>query len=34
MLRETDLVLRGFTTDKKPLKDHIKAVGHKNHLTM
>ncbi len=28
-LRETDLVLRGLTIDKKPLKDHIEAVGHK-----
>ncbi|NLL63147.1 MAG: Fic family protein [Ruminococcaceae bacterium] len=28
-LRETDLVLRGFTVDQKPLKDHIEAVGHK-----
>ena len=28
-LRETDLVLRGFTIDKKPLKDHMEAVGHK-----
>lgn len=28
-LRETNLVLRGLTIDKKPLKDHIEAVGHK-----
>ena len=28
-LRETDLVLRGITIDKKPLKDHMEAVGHK-----
>lgn len=28
-LRETDLVLRGLTIDRKPLKDHIEAVGHK-----
>lgn len=28
-LRETDLVLRGLTIDKKPLKDHLEAVGHK-----
>ena len=28
-LRETDLVLRGLTIDKKPLKDHLDAVGHK-----
>jgi Fic family protein len=28
-LRETDLVLRGFTIDQKPLKDHMEAVGHK-----
>ena len=34
-LRETDLVLRGLTIDKKPLKDHMEAVGHKeafNHV--
>ena len=29
-LRETDLVLRGLTIDKKPLKDHMEAVGHKD----
>ncbi len=29
-LRETDMVLRGLTIDKKPLKDHIEAVGHKD----
>ncbi len=28
-LRETDLVLRGLTIDKKPLKDHMEALGHK-----
>ncbi len=28
-LRETDLVLHGLTIDKKPLKDHLEAVGHK-----
>ena len=28
-LRETDMVLRGLTIDKKPLKDHIEAVSHK-----
>lgn len=28
-LRETDLVLRGLTIDKKPLKDYMEAVGHK-----
>lgn len=28
-LRETDLVLRGMTVDRKPLKDHMEAVGHK-----
>lgn len=28
-LRETDLVLRGITIGKKPLKDHMEAVGHK-----
>ncbi len=28
-LRETDLVLRGLTIDRKPLKDHIEALGHK-----
>lgn len=29
-LRETDMVLRGLTIDKKPLKDHMGAVGHKD----
>ncbi len=29
-LRETDMVLRGLTVDKKPLKDHMEAVGHKD----
>ena len=28
-LRETNMVLRGLTIDKKPLKDHMEAVGHK-----
>lgn len=28
-LRETDLVLRGLTIDRKPLRDHLEAVGHK-----
>lgn len=28
-LREIDLVLRGLTIGKKPLKDHMEAVGHK-----
>ncbi|WP_310604471.1 Fic family protein [Anaerosporobacter sp.] len=29
-LRETDMVLRGLTIDKKPLKDHLEAVGQKD----
>jgi len=28
-LRETDMVLRGLTIERKPLKDHMEAVGHK-----
>ena len=28
-LRETDMVLKGLTIDKKPLKDHLEAIGHK-----
>ena len=28
-LRETDMVLRGLTIDRKPLKEHMEAVGHK-----
>ena len=28
-LRGTDMALRGLTIDKKPLKDHMEAVGHK-----
>jgi Fic family protein len=28
-IRETDMVLRGLTIDKKPLKDHLEAIGHK-----
>ena len=31
-LRETELVLRGVTIDKKPLKEHLEAVGHKDAL--
>ncbi len=27
-LRETDMVLRGLTIDRNPLKDHMEAVGH------
>ena len=33
-LWETDLVLRGFAVDKKPLKDHLDVVGHKERLTL
>lgn len=29
-LRETDMVLRGLTIDRKPLKDHMEAVGHRD----
>ena len=29
-LQETALVLEGITIDKKPLKDHLEAVGHKD----
>ena len=29
-LRETALVLEGVTIDKKPLKDHLEAVGHRD----
>ena len=29
-LRETALVLEGVTIDKKPLKDHFEAVGHRD----
>ena len=28
-LRETDMVLRGLTVEKKPLKEHLEAIGHK-----
>lgn len=28
-LRETDMVLKGLTIDKKPLKDHLEVIGHK-----
>lgn len=29
-LRETALVLEGITIDKKPLKEHLEAVGHRD----
>ncbi len=29
-LKETALALEGMTIDKKPLKDHLEAVGHKD----
>lgn len=29
-LQETALVLQGVTIDRKPLKDHLEAVGHKD----
>ena len=29
-LRETAMVLEGITIDKKPLKDHLEAVGHRD----
>jgi filamentation induced by cAMP protein fic len=28
-LRETDMVLRGLTIDKKSLKEHLEVIGHK-----
>lgn len=28
-LRETGMVLRGLTIDKKPLREHLEAAGHK-----
>lgn len=28
-LRETDMVLRGFTIDQKSLKEHLEVIGHK-----
>jgi len=28
-LNETNMVLQGITIDKKPLKDHMEAIGHK-----
>ncbi len=28
-LRETDMVLRGLTIDRKPLKDHLEVIGHR-----
>ena len=31
-LRETALVLEGITIDRKPLKDHLEAVGHRDAL--
>ena len=29
-LRETELVLQGITVDKRPLKDHLEAVGNRD----
>ena len=29
-LRETALVLQGITIDKKPLRDHLEAIGHRD----
>lgn len=29
-LRETDLVLRGLTIDKKPLREHLEVIGHRD----
>jgi Fic family protein len=29
-LRETEMVLRGLTVDKKPLKDHLEATQHRD----
>ena len=29
-LKETALVLEGMTIDKKPLKDHLEAIGHRD----
>lgn len=29
-LRETAMVLEGITIDKKPLKDHLEAIGHRD----
>ncbi len=29
-LRETAMVLEGMTIDRKPLKDHLEAVGHRD----
>ncbi|MBE5752438.1 MAG: Fic family protein [Clostridiales bacterium] len=29
-LRETEMVLQGITIDKKPLKDHLEVIGHKD----
>ncbi|MDR1940576.1 MAG: Fic family protein [Clostridiales bacterium] len=29
-LRETELVLRGITIDRKPLKDHLETVNHRD----
>jgi Fic family protein len=32
-LKETALALEGITIDKKPLKDHLEAVGHRDAFT-
>ncbi|CJE67121.1 Fic protein family [Streptococcus pneumoniae] len=29
-LRETDMVLRGLTIDRKSLKEHLEVIGHKD----
>ena len=29
-MQETALVLEGITIDRKPLKDHLEAVGHRD----
>ena len=29
-LKETAMVLEGMTIDRKPLKDHLEAVGHRD----
>lgn len=29
-LRETDMVLKGMTIDRKPLKEHLEAIGHRD----
>ena len=28
-LRETDMVLRGLTVERKSLKEHLEVIGHK-----